>query len=422
MTITTSGFYQKNIDNLTRLNNDVGDIQVQVSTGKKSLSLKNDVYEISHLNATEEHKSEISQFKNNAGRIISDLGKIDNSFAQLENATIRLQEIHVQTSNGLISPQERNLFKLEVEGIKQEILNIANRRDAFGKGIFAGDSGNAQPFGVDNFGLISYSGSAADRSLQVSRDTQLRQNFSGDEVFLSAGSSDGKFSIFDAIDSFSRSLDFPIAPGTSSDLLSNGNSVDLVFNPAGQATNYKFDLVANGTTFKVDSNVYGNDFNGIVAGINSHAASTGVRAVVSSQNKITLTGTGVDLKIQNFSTDLPNSSDQYIAVQKVVASNVTNETILPHKLSNAEVENKLYQVFDHFIAKRTELGIAVKTARNAEDSAQEALVNLNLDISKLEDADMAELLTKLQGLLTNKEAAQATFSRITSTNLFDFLS
>ena len=275
---------------------------------------------------------------------------------------------------------------------------------------------------MDNFGLISYSGSAADRSLQISRDNQLPQNFSGDEVFLSAGSADGKFSIFDAIDAFSRSLDFPIASGTSSDLLSNGNSVDLVFNPAGQATNYKFDLVANGTTFKVDSNVYGNDFNGVVAGINSHTASTGVTAVVSSQNKITLTGIGVDLKIQNFSTDLPNSSDQYIAVQKVVASNVTNETILPHTLSNAEVENKLYQVFDHFIAKRTELGIAVKTARNAEDSAQEALVNLNLDISKLEDADMAELLTKLQGLLTNKEAAQATFSRITSTNLFDFLS
>ena len=422
MTITTSGFYQKNIDNLTRLNNDVGDIQVQVSTGKKSLSLKHDVHEISQLNATEEQKSEISQFKNNAGRIISDLDKIDNSFAQLENATIRLQEIHVQTSNGLISSQERKLFKLEVAGIKQEILTIANRRDAFGKGVFAGDSGNAEPFKVDNFGLISYSGSAADRSLQISRDNQLPQNFSGDEVFLSAGSADGKFSIFDAIDAFSRSLDFPIASGTSSDLLSNGNSVDLVFNPAGQATNYKFDLVANGTTFKVDSNVYGNDFNGIVAGINSHTGSTGVTAVVSSQNKIKLTGVGVDLKIKNFSTDLPNSSDQYIAVQKVVASNVTNETILPHTLSNAEVENKLYQVFDHFIAKRTELGIAVKTARNAEDSAQEALVNLNLDISKLEDADMAELLTKLQGLLTNKEAAQATFSRITSTNLFDFLS
>ena len=34
---------------------------------------------------------------------------------------------------------------------------------------------------------------------------------------------------------------------------------------------------------------------------------------------------------------------------------------------------------------------------------------------------MADLLTKLQGLLTNKEAAQATFSRISSKNLFDLM-
>ena len=43
MTITTSGFYQKNIDLFSRLNNEVSDIQVQVSTGKKTLSLKHEM-------------------------------------------------------------------------------------------------------------------------------------------------------------------------------------------------------------------------------------------------------------------------------------------------------------------------------------------------------------------------------------------
>jgi flagellar hook-associated protein 3 FlgL len=52
---------------------------------------------------------------------------------------------------------------------------------------------------------------------------------------------------------------------------------------------------------------------------------------------------------------------------------------------------------------------------------QNTLIDLSEDISKIEDADMAELLTKLQGLLTNKEAAQATFSRLSSKNLFDFM-
>ena len=56
MTISTSGFYQKNIYLFSRLNNEVSDLQVQVSTGKQSLSLKHDIQDISLLNASEEHK------------------------------------------------------------------------------------------------------------------------------------------------------------------------------------------------------------------------------------------------------------------------------------------------------------------------------------------------------------------------------
>ena len=49
------------------------------------------------------------------------------------------------------------------------------------------------------------------------------------------------------------------------------------------------------------------------------------------------------------------------------------------------------------------------------------LLDLEDNIADLRDADLAELLTKLEFLMTNKEAAQATFTRITSKSLFDFL-
>jgi flagellin-like hook-associated protein FlgL len=107
MTITTSGFYQKNIDLFSRLSNDVSDIQVQVSTGKKSLSLKHDVQDLSLLNASKEHQLETTQFNDNAGRIISDLERVDISFEQLQNAAVRLKELHVESSNGFLTSQER---------------------------------------------------------------------------------------------------------------------------------------------------------------------------------------------------------------------------------------------------------------------------------------------------------------------------
>ena len=421
MAITTAGFYQKNIDLFSRLNKDVSDIQVQVSTGKKTLSLKHDVQDIALLNASEEHKQETTQFNSNAGRVISDLERIDISFEQLQNAAVRLKELQVESSNGFLTPGERKLFQLEITGIKNEILSIANGQDALGNGYFSGVSTEEQPFKVSNFGDVSYSGSAVEKSLQVSRDSHLRQNFSGNEVFLSANSASGNFSIFDAIDEFSQSLNYDISSGISSNLLSDGNSVDVVFPISGQANQYKFEMVADGTAYEIEANVYGNDFNGFVAEINSNTASTGITAAVSADNKISFSGAGVELKITNFSSDLPSASDQSIRVQKGIGSNVNDEVILPRSLSNPVVQNKLHDVFEHFISMRTELGVAANTAQNFVESTQNTLVDLNEDISEISDADMAELLTKLQGLLTNKEAAQATFSRLSSRNLFDFL-
>jgi flagellar hook-associated protein 3 FlgL len=420
MSITTSGFYQKNIDLFSRLNKDVADIQVQVSTGNKSLSLKNDLQEISHLNASEEHKLEVTQFNNNAERAISDLEKVDTSFGQLSNAAVRLKELFVESTNGFRSLDQRKMFKVQIASIKTEIMDIANGTDALGNGYFSGDSGVAEPFKIDNFGKISYSGSASAKSLQISRNSELRQNFSGAEVFLSAGQANAKFSVFDAIDSFSQSLDYEIAPKQSSNLLSNGTSLDFVFPGSGQEANFKFDLVANGTSYAIDSNVYGNDFSSVVAKINSHSGSSGVTAVVSSNNKITISGTGVDLKVENYVTDLPVSLDRSIGVQKTVASNVNDEIILPNSMTNAKVESQIYDVFEHFASMRADLGAAVQTAQNVAESAQETLVNLNVDILNIKEADMTDLLTKLQNLLNNKEAAQATFSRISSKNLFDY--
>ena len=420
MSITTSGFYQKNIDLFSRLNKDVADIQVQVSTGNKSLSLKNDLQEISHLNASEEHKLEVTQFNNNAERAISDLEKVDTSFGQLSNAAVRLKELFVESTNGFRSLDQRKMFKVQIASIKTEIMDIANGTDALGNGYFSGDSGVAEPFKIDNFGKISYSGSASAKSLQISRNSELRQNFSGAEVFLSAGQANAKFSVFDAIDSFSQSLDYEIASKQSSNLLSNGTSLDFVFPGSGQEANFKFDLVANGTSYAIDSNVYGNDFSSVVAKINSHSGSSGVTAVVSSNNKITISGTGVDLKVENYVTDLPVSLDRSIGVQKTVASNVNDEIILPNSMTNAKVESQIYDVFEHFASMRADLGAAVQTAQNVAESAQETLVNLNVDILNIKEADMTDLLTKLQNLLNNKEAAQATFSRISSKNLFDY--
>ena len=67
------------------------------------------------------------------------------------------------------------------------------------------------------------------------------------------------------------------------------------------------------------------------------------------------------------------------------------------------------------------MSAAARRAQSAEVSAQDILLVLEEDISEIKDADLASILTQLEFLMTQKDAAQATFTRVTSKSLFDFL-
>ena len=86
------------------------------------------------------------------------------------------------------------------------------------------------------------------------------------------------------------------------------------------------------------------------------------------------------------------------------------------------IRSKISDAFEHFSTKRSEVSAAARRAQSAEVSAQDILILLEEDISEIKDADLASILTQLEFLMTQKDAAQATFTRVTSKSLFDFLS
>ena len=54
MVISTSNIYQRNIDNFSRQSAEINNIQAQASTGKKDLSLAENLTDIDNLNAAED--------------------------------------------------------------------------------------------------------------------------------------------------------------------------------------------------------------------------------------------------------------------------------------------------------------------------------------------------------------------------------
>ena len=421
MVISTSNIYQRNIDNFSRQSAEINNIQAQASTGKKDLSLAENLTDIDNLNAAEDHKAQTMQFNKNATMVSSRMNEIDSVFDQLHNVASRLLELTAQTGSAFLSDENRKLFAIEATAMKAELFQLANQVDSKGGSIFSGLSGGRAPFELDNHGSITYVGSGANKSLQVSHDSHLRQNFAGDDVFLNLGTDNNKFSVFDAVDDFVDSMNFPLGAEVSGNLFSDGNSIELAFPAAGNATKFKFDFLSGGSSYTIDTSVYGNDFTALATAINAHTAGSGVTASSDGTNKITLTSTAADVKIENYSTDLGPNISKAIGVRKTIGLARNDDFVVPHKLKNSELGDQFTKVLEQFNKHQQDLSVTAKTADNYVDSTQETIVALTEDISDIEDADMAALLTKLQQLLTSKEAAQATFTRITSQNLFDFL-
>ena len=421
MTIGTTRFFGNNSELFSTLNTELQSLQTQAGTGKAELKLANNIGDISKLSAAEEKKSETNQLFSNAQRVQSDLEVMDVAFERLQNLTIRLQELAVESANDVLTPEERSRFVGEASMIKSELIDVANQKDNFGNSLFGGVSGTEKSFRHEANGKVSYLGSSLAKEIQVTPGLAVKQNFSGLEVFQKISGLDGDFSIFETVDHLIESLHINLNSGKSSNLFANSKSATIQLPNTWPKANLSFIIEVGENTINISQDVYGNDFSAVAASINSHTATTGLTASFNGNNQLVLSGNVNELKISAFDYKGESAIDPKIQVISSSAGTI-EENIAQKDLQSEEIRKKITDAFEHFATKRAEVSAAARRAQDAEVSAQNILLVLEEDISEIKDADLATILTQLEFLMTQKDAAQATFTRITSKSLFDFLS
>jgi flagellar hook-associated protein 3 FlgL len=75
----------------------------------------------------------------------------------------------------------------------------------------------------------------------------------------------------------------------------------------------------------------------------------------------------------------------------------------------------------HVSIQRAKVGAYANAAQVQKSNLEEQSLFVQKTKSEIADADMAELITKLQTLLLNRDATQQAFAKISQQSLFDFL-
>ena len=197
--------------------------------------------------------------------------------------------------------------------------------------------------------------------------------------------------------------------------------MDIMLPNTGSQADIEFVLSSNGVDQKITATIYGNDYSELVTKINAVTGSTAISAAMESGNRIRLSNSGDSATITSFKFSNFDADTTKIGIIRNIATDTVDEQISDDRLNSGKLRSNITNVFEHFSSKRAEVGASARRAEENESAQQDILMMLEEDISDIKDADLAVLLTQLEFLMTNKEAAQATFTRITSKSLFDFL-
>jgi len=427
MQVSTKLFNQQAVNQFGKLTEQIQDMQAKVSTGKNILKSSDDPVAAVELSAAKEQKNILDRFKRNVDSAQRRLDLADASIQQAVNVMIRISELAIQAGNDTNGVAERVAIRTEVEQLSNVMMEIANTRDAQGQSLFAGYHTNSQAFRKNVDGTFEYLGDRGTHSVQISESMNVATSIDGGTAFETVDTGKGRKSTFDIISNTINAI------STASGLSRQGSGTafaSLDFKVPRDPQNWTFTLTGSKGAKTISTTVSEGKFSDVVTKINAETANTGITAALdSSTGRITLTETqsrlikvdNIQIEGMDFSSSEVKSYVDFntLSGDGTVVGAYRRLTDVDQLISSSVTD--VQKATDHLSQQRAFLGAQINKAEHQKDSLDQRIIATSEKISDIDTADMAALVTKLQSLLLNKEAAQQAYAKISQSSLFDYL-
>ena len=429
MAISTKQFN----DQTVRLLGQMGDLAVsyqkQIATGRKDLAPSVAPVDAARLSAADEIDARIQRYKSNVNSAESRLNLADNVLSQVQTLTTRAYELSIQGANDTYSAADRQAMRIEVDQISQSLVALANTKDALGMSLFGGFQARGAAFTEGLDGRVTYQGDLGQHKVKVSDSTELATGIDGASAFMRVGNAQGPISVFEVLRGLSQALDSAgsLATATTLDGLGGARvSVTAGRNPTQQS----FTLSGSIGAAKISAEVIDGSPRALVDAINAQTATTGITATedTSTGNFVLTDVSQGPISLTNYQVAGQKTAENPLLGSLTLTSlDVNGDTVGASKtLADADQSigtsvKLLSNVTDHISTQRAKIGAYANAAQVRRANLDEQSVFVQKTKSEIADADMADLITKLQTLLLNRDATQQAFAKISQQSLFDYL-
>ncbi len=426
MRVATSTLYNQSKENISRKNREVLDKSSLISSGKRIQKLSDAPVDASRVAALKTTINDLSQLERNVDTGSLWLEGSEESLDQIKEMVGRGKDLAISMANGMTNAEDMKTAAIEVEGLIEGVLDLANTR-MDGQYIFAGTRSDARPFqahGPDTPTAISYRGNDTPFRIKIGPQSDMVVGFSGSEIFSSNTAT---------IDETNNRLDFmekrtAALPGEETRLTAEvragtysrpelAHAVEMAMESAsaerGEGADYRVSWNDTEETFAIaeERGVEPSKLEGISL------------LLRSGENRHNSVGAFLGFAADDTPTDA-SSLVSHKGVQWGVFSSLFE---LKSALENNDKEG-LHQSIsrlggDHntLLSTISEAGVRASRLDTRSDILKDLTLSHDTNRSKLEDTDVVRAISDLKLKQFGYESSLASTSRILNTSLLNYL-
>ena len=215
MRISTHMMYDQNMRGITNSQTKWMDYGLQMSTGQRVNKPSDDPIAASQAVVVSQAQQQNEQYKTARTFATQKVSLEESVLSQVTTAVTAAHTSLVAAANGTLSDDDRASMATELQGVRDQLLNLANSTDGNGRYIFGGYKTDTPPFNAAG----AYNGGNVAISQQVDASRSMVIAHTGNQVFNSITSNaipepDGSTSqtnVFSMLDDAIAALKVPVS-------------------------------------------------------------------------------------------------------------------------------------------------------------------------------------------------------------------
>jgi len=418
--LSTANSYDNSIRNITTRQSALANLQENLTSGKRVVRASDDPTSAAHAERAQTRLARIATDQRALDSQHNAIQAAESVLGDVGDALQRFRELVVQAGSGTNTSADRRAITIELQGLHDQVFDLANRKDTNGLPLFSALGSALAPFVGPNSTAPDYTfnglpGQAA------SNEVTIPFSLDGESAFMHQAARDGVYNVSVSAIPVTRTLTTDGVVVTNSSLVNATNSyqiaitlVDTTSTPGTTFVSYDVTTNPAGTTISYP------DLVGHPSNQQANIAIAGMPGL-----SLNLTGTPFAGTPPAFLDRDTITIDPQPSIFSVMDDAIRDIGGAPNNNAASQAVGQALHNLDigmeRVSATRGQAGELLNRVDSITANQEKRSIQLESDRSQAEDLDMIKGVSDFNNQQTGYQAALQSYAQVQKLSLFNFI-